>query len=122
MELSAVKKCVLSDCDRGKILIWEGSCGTKGLEMRSREKQEPLRTQGLESLSYFWTERMPEQGAQKRTGEANNVRETGMGSTGQGLEFDFYSKSNGKLLQDLKPRCTLIQFNCKQAPLFLNDD
>lgn len=67
MELSAVKKCVLSDCDRGKILIWEGSCGTKGLEMRScekqDEKQEPLRTQGLESLSYFGTEQMPEQGA-----------------------------------------------------------
>lgn len=58
---------LLSDCDRGQILIWKGSCGTKGLEMRSHEKQdekqELLRTQGLESLSYFWIEQMPEQGA-----------------------------------------------------------
>lgn len=44
----------------------------------------------------------------------------GRGSTGQGLEFDFYSKSNGKLLQNLKPD-TLISLTAESPP-FLNDD
>ena len=65
MELSAVKKCVLSDCDRGQILIWEGSCGTKGLEMRSHEKQETrtLKNSGTGILVLFLDRMDTEQGA-----------------------------------------------------------
>ena len=93
MELSAVKKCVLSDCDRRQILIWEGSCGTKGLETRSQEKQdekqEVLKTQGLEFLPYFWPERMLNKERREGWEKQIYVIETGRGSTGQGLDFDF---------------------------------
>ena len=63
--------------------------------MRNK-KQELLKTQGLEFLSYFWTEWILNKEHREGWEKQIYVIETGRGSTGQGLDSDFYSKSSGK--------------------------
>lgn len=85
MELSAA----LSDCDRGQILIWKGSCGTKGLEMRSHEKQDEkqrtLKNSGLESCPISGQNRCLNKEHREGREKQNNVRETREGFHWPGL-------------------------------------